>query len=262
MILRLNRHYVLKLLIILSISQSCFAQWFINKEAMVEAIAISQQVIDHSDETTLIIGIGRSPSLVIETLKYLNIQAINLPLSSFKYNKLSDEKIGPKALPEKFENKLFGHFSNIFEGELINLSDYKKVILLDYSIHGHSILSTSQYMSLYFRSLSIDIESLTMPIVNKGALKSLESFASSYKIEYQPIILKKNSYLNKLFADQEFDDYAQYRSYYVKSSEAAQLNPYYKRLQSRVLRVMNEINGIKTPSRFSIICSKIYSKFR
>src|SRR5580704_10283981 len=90
-------------------------------------------------KTCVVIGIGRSPTPIIAYLQaHDQTSALNLPLSDFK-------KIG---LSEDLERRLFDHFDKFLDPQTYLLGK-DKIIVLDFALRGHSIISAAYYIRKY-----------------------------------------------------------------------------------------------------------------
>lgn len=103
---------------------------------------VAQNLLKHYPPSEyIIIGVGRSPSAIISYLEITNPgSAYHLPLSDFRPKPGELEETG-------MISKLFSHFDQFIP--LSHLQSGKKIVLLDYSSMGYSLVSVDHYLEKY-----------------------------------------------------------------------------------------------------------------
>lgn len=185
-------------------------------------------------ENCTIIGLGRSPTPFMIFLQEMGSDAFTLPLSGFKLHPNSFD-YHDKLIP-----KLHEHFDRYVDLQTVS---NKKVMLIDFSLTGNSLMAAQYQLQEYFNSMS------QSNLVNALAISNypghIESTAQSLKMPIPTVLMLDFSDLNKNLVDSRFDDYAEFKEAPVEKWGRVGKNPKYQQLVKHIAKLMDKDEQIK-----------------
>ncbi len=163
----------------------------------------------------IVIGVGRSPTPIVSYLNLFNNKsALELPLSNFRYSPqviLRGEELIPR-LSRKQEGKLFNYFNEFLMSKLG--PEVEKVMLLDFTITGESLMSTKTYLDRFIKKqgemILVEAFAVTTELrenkIKTAALDFSEPLPHTY-------VMNPNSPLVRAMEFEKFDGLAKYQKF-------------------------------------------------
>lgn len=227
-----NQNYLFTFVIFLGLTFNSYAALFSEVEngdkEVLKSIIKYSRTIDKAcpQEDCFLLGIGRSPTPIIDFLKSIHREHITqLPISNFRYNKHNDHTQGRNfgmRLSSSDRDRLILHFENHLFHQLSMAirSGVTKIKVLDFSIRGSSVFSVIGYLKDYLEMSQIDLEIEPIIMTHLGRVETIKEMAKLYHIDLEPkkhiIADIKDELIIRAFVDSRFDHLAPFLKFDFK----------------------------------------------
>ncbi|MDD0853134.1 hypothetical protein HBN50_08500 [Halobacteriovorax sp. GB3] len=229
----MNKQYFLfTFVIFLGLTLNSYAGLFSEKEngdkEVLKSIIKYSRTIDKAcpQEDCFVLGIGRSPTPIIDFLRSIDREHITqLPISNFRYNKHNDHIQGRNfgmRLNSSERDRLILHFENHLFHQLSTAirSGVTKIKVLDFSIRGSSVFSIIGYLKEYLEMSQIDLEIEPMIMTHLNRVETIKETAKLYHVDLDPkkhiLADMQDELIIRAFVDSRFDNLAPFLKFDLK----------------------------------------------
>lgn len=232
---------IYKFIIILIFLQEASASTLFGKSARVdlqlisEAYKVSLQIAKHCPKKDcLVVGIGRSPTIIIDILDRTKLaNSVILPLSNFRYNPHDGDKAGDATgmiLTGRQRTNVITYIGERIEQHV--LSNIKKVFFIDFSITGKSVFAASEYFKEYTKQKNMNIQTELGIIGDVERFISISKNKKSFKVNKESVKIfpiGDERPLYRALSLQVFDSYSKFQELEIKRSFEIKRNTNSKR---------------------------------
>jgi hypothetical protein len=206
-----------------------------------EASRIVQQITsEYLPKDYFYVGIGRSPTLIIEYMKMAGLDAVNLPLSNFRYC-----VSGRPSLPEEFKKKLDQHLEQYLPSQ--SKLQGKSILLIDYTESGDTAVSAYQFVRDFLSAGKWQTGVSLLALVDESnEVKLLENHSDFVPIQeakfqesYPSFVfvqLSEEGVFGLLLSRHVYDQYSEFKGFDITVDAIVENNPNYPRLRSILLQ--------------------------
>lgn len=187
----------------------------------------------HPIESTLIVGVGRSPAPVIADLQNsASNYAVNLPLSRFRFRlnsqpppgTLKAHQIAYQALQPAEEAILFEHFDQFLPSK--EAAAGRDLVFLDFSVRGDSLISVAEYVEKYLALRGRTEKVRLVALTTEASAATVLERARINKREIQHLVLEPRTSLTEKFISQTFDAFAEFGEFDFRKMKDFGLSQY------------------------------------